>query len=193
MQENFLSDEEGGSEARLTPCAIYENQRWQPIRGWGSSYPGHLLPTDRCRYNLGDGRRGAMRWSDIAPGREEASRSFALSSRTLANQHQGQAMSVQMSRRIMLGDPQRRRRRTSCRTNTMTRACSCLEKCALLRRPLRAFPHQSVRAHPTLPPNVRTNAPFAGAREAQGPCLQFCRGGLVEPQGGRFARKGPLA
>ena len=44
-----FSDEEG--EARLTPCAIYENQRWQPIRGWGSSYPGHFLPTDRCRYN----------------------------------------------------------------------------------------------------------------------------------------------
>ena len=25
---------------------VFENQRWQPLRGFGASYPGHLLPTD---------------------------------------------------------------------------------------------------------------------------------------------------
>ena len=25
---------------------VFENQRYQPFRGWGSSWPGHLLPTD---------------------------------------------------------------------------------------------------------------------------------------------------
>lgn len=31
---------------------LYENQRLQPFRGWGHTWPGHFLPTDR-----------AMRWS----------------------------------------------------------------------------------------------------------------------------------
>lgn len=28
----------------------YEFQRWQTVVGWGSDYPGHLLPTDPGRY-----------------------------------------------------------------------------------------------------------------------------------------------
>merc|ERR1719248_567890 len=25
---------------------VFENQRYQPFRGWGSLWPGHFLPTD---------------------------------------------------------------------------------------------------------------------------------------------------
>lgn len=28
---------------------VFENERWQPIWGWGHSWPGHFLPTDPCR------------------------------------------------------------------------------------------------------------------------------------------------
>ena len=28
---------------------IFENERYVPIKKWGSSYPGHLLPTDPPR------------------------------------------------------------------------------------------------------------------------------------------------
>ena len=28
---------------------VFENSRYMPLQGWGSSYPGHLLPTDPCR------------------------------------------------------------------------------------------------------------------------------------------------
>lgn len=34
---------------------VFENQRYQPIRGWGSNYPGHMLPTDRRRYSDANG------------------------------------------------------------------------------------------------------------------------------------------
>jgi hypothetical protein len=27
---------------------VYENERFQPFRGWGSTWPGHFLPTDGC-------------------------------------------------------------------------------------------------------------------------------------------------
>jgi hypothetical protein len=34
---------------------LYENQRYQPFRGWGSTWPGHFLPTDRTlRWSLRD-------------------------------------------------------------------------------------------------------------------------------------------
>ena len=37
---------------------MFENQRYQPgAGGWGSSYPGHLLPTDRNKYTDEPGRR----------------------------------------------------------------------------------------------------------------------------------------
>lgn len=26
---------------------VFENERFQPFRGWGHSWPGHFLPTDR--------------------------------------------------------------------------------------------------------------------------------------------------
>jgi hypothetical protein len=37
---------------------IYENQRYQPFRGWGSSFPGHLLPTDRAKWSTQNGMVG---------------------------------------------------------------------------------------------------------------------------------------
>jgi len=33
-------------ESGLVVEEVFENQRYQPFRGWGSSWPGHLLPTD---------------------------------------------------------------------------------------------------------------------------------------------------
>ena len=30
---------------------MFENQRYVPVNGWGNSYPGHLLPTDRAKYS----------------------------------------------------------------------------------------------------------------------------------------------
>jgi hypothetical protein len=37
---------------------MYENQRYQPFRGWGSSFPGHLLPTDRAKWSTQNGMIG---------------------------------------------------------------------------------------------------------------------------------------
>eukprot|EP00128_Syssomonas_multiformis_P005480 Colp12_sorted_trinity150504_noHs@18713 len=30
---------------------VFENERYQPVMGWGGSYPGHLLPTDRGNWS----------------------------------------------------------------------------------------------------------------------------------------------
>ena len=51
---------------------MYENQRLQPFRGWGSTWPGHFLPTDRTsRYSVRsvsrlDGITG-QKASEVAP------------------------------------------------------------------------------------------------------------------------------
>jgi hypothetical protein len=49
--------------ARLRSCAvvesIFENERLQPFRGWGHTWPGHFLPTDRV-----------LHWSTNDPGEE---------------------------------------------------------------------------------------------------------------------------
>jgi hypothetical protein len=39
------------SEAAASACIeeVFENSRYMPLQGWGSSYPGHLLPTDPVR------------------------------------------------------------------------------------------------------------------------------------------------
>lgn len=33
---------------------VFENERYQPISGWGSSWPGHLLPTDPGHWSKRD-------------------------------------------------------------------------------------------------------------------------------------------
>ena len=40
--EAVVVEEDGG--AMEVTFEIFENERKQPFRGWGSSYPGHLLP-----------------------------------------------------------------------------------------------------------------------------------------------------
>lgn len=40
---------------------VFENSRYMPLQGWGSSYPGHLLPTDRRRWS----RLDASQCSDV--------------------------------------------------------------------------------------------------------------------------------
>lgn len=43
----------------IVESEVFENERLQPFVGWGSSWPGHLLPTDRCgRYSARDGSPG---------------------------------------------------------------------------------------------------------------------------------------
>jgi magnesium-transporting ATPase (P-type) len=39
---------------------IFENERYQPFVGFGSTYPGHLLPTDRGRWSNRSGKISAM-------------------------------------------------------------------------------------------------------------------------------------
>lgn len=40
---------------------VFENERYQPFCGFGSTYPGYLLPTDRCRWSDRSGKLSAMR------------------------------------------------------------------------------------------------------------------------------------
>ena len=52
-----------GCEKQIPPCdqvtskmeEVYENERYQPILGWGSTWPGHLLPTDPQHWSKRDG------------------------------------------------------------------------------------------------------------------------------------------
>ena len=39
---------------------VWELQRWEPLIGWGSSYPGHLYPTDPGQWTSRDQRRSTM-------------------------------------------------------------------------------------------------------------------------------------
>jgi hypothetical protein len=47
---------------------VYEYQRWQPVIGWGSKYPGHLLPTDPGKWSTMDGRAWAATWEKLTGG-----------------------------------------------------------------------------------------------------------------------------
>ena len=49
--KQYLSWERDRSKDKIFVYEVYENQRFQSgAGGWGSSYPGHLLPTDRAQY-----------------------------------------------------------------------------------------------------------------------------------------------
>lgn len=38
---------DGGTDV----CEVFENERYSPSKRWGSTYPGHLLPTDRSKFS----------------------------------------------------------------------------------------------------------------------------------------------
>lgn len=54
---------------------VFENERWQPFRGWGHTWPGHFLPTDPVRHwcdanaqaREGSNRHRGMAFEDAAP------------------------------------------------------------------------------------------------------------------------------
>lgn len=54
---------------------VFENERWQPFRGWGHTWPGHFLPTDPVRHwcdangqaRAGSNRHRGMEFDDAAP------------------------------------------------------------------------------------------------------------------------------
>lgn len=54
---------------------VFENERWQPFRGWGHTWPGHFLPTDHVRHwcnanaqaQEGGHRHRGMEFEDAAP------------------------------------------------------------------------------------------------------------------------------
>ena len=53
---------------------LFENQRYQPVRGWGSKFPGHLLPTDRGRWSDRAGRLYSSEGNDLFKPEEGCSR-----------------------------------------------------------------------------------------------------------------------
>lgn len=40
---------------------VFENERFQPFRGWGHMWPGHFLPSDRVGH-WGDRQVGVAGW-----------------------------------------------------------------------------------------------------------------------------------
>ncbi|CAM6102066.1 unnamed protein product [Calypogeia fissa] len=53
-----LNTPDGGKSATDEPDValeeVFENQRFQPLGGWGSKWPGHLMPTDPGRWSSRD-------------------------------------------------------------------------------------------------------------------------------------------
>eukprot|EP00850_Spirogloea_muscicola_P018627 SM000173S02996 [mRNA] locus=s173:28246:52241:- [translate_table: standard] len=45
---------------------VFENQRYQPVAGWGSSWPGHLLPMDPPRWTSADGSKSSREFVEPA-------------------------------------------------------------------------------------------------------------------------------
>ena len=56
---------------------VFENERFQPFRGWGHNWPGHFLPTDKVgHWSHRDGTPGksaSMAFSAVAPKLTKAS------------------------------------------------------------------------------------------------------------------------
>lgn len=67
---------------------IFENERYVPFRGWGHTWPGHFLPTDRVghwslRGDRTDGPDGAE-FNTVAPGLKEVRPGRAMPGRRAA-------------------------------------------------------------------------------------------------------------
>lgn len=60
-------------ESRLLPTTeavsemqeVFENQRYQPLAGWGSKWPGHFLPADPRRWSNRDYQRSSQSRGDL--------------------------------------------------------------------------------------------------------------------------------
>lgn len=56
---------------------VFENERFQPFKGWGHNWPGHFLPTDKIgHWSHRDGTPGkaaSMAFSTVAPKLPKAS------------------------------------------------------------------------------------------------------------------------
>lgn len=50
---------------------VFENERFQPFKGWGHGWPGHFLPTDKVGHwsqrNATQGKAASMAFSAVAP------------------------------------------------------------------------------------------------------------------------------
>ncbi|MCO5593423.1 hypothetical protein L7F22_047437 [Adiantum nelumboides] len=44
---------------------LFENQRYQPLAGWGSKWPGHFLPMDPGRWSSRDNKRSSQSREDL--------------------------------------------------------------------------------------------------------------------------------
>ena len=51
---SLLSSNDLSAEVEKVEEEVYENQRFSPLLGWGSNWPGHLLPNDPARYSTRD-------------------------------------------------------------------------------------------------------------------------------------------
>jgi hypothetical protein len=50
---------------------VYEYERYQPVIGWGSTYPGHILPSDLGTWQNKDAKTWGMSFSEVvSPTRE---------------------------------------------------------------------------------------------------------------------------
>ncbi|KAL3679175.1 hypothetical protein R1sor_022131 [Riccia sorocarpa] len=54
-----------GDELDVVTEEIFENQRFQPLAGWGSKWPGHLMPTDPGRWSSRDYSVSSQEFSDL--------------------------------------------------------------------------------------------------------------------------------
>ncbi|KAL2613699.1 hypothetical protein R1flu_025391 [Riccia fluitans] len=66
---SLLNTPDGGRSAADEPDTvteeIFENQRFQPLAGWGSKWPGHLMPTDPGRWSSRDYSASSQEFSEL--------------------------------------------------------------------------------------------------------------------------------
>lgn len=58
---------------------VFENERFQPFKGWGHGWPGNFLPTDKVGHwshrNGTPGKAASMAFSTVAPKLPKVSQS----------------------------------------------------------------------------------------------------------------------